>query len=48
MLATQKKAVSTLERFRKDWKQHWMAYLMLIPAIVLLFIFHYISVTFLL
>ena len=38
MLATQKKAVATLERFRKDWKQHWMAYLMLIPAIVLLFI----------
>ena len=44
MLATQKKAVSTLERFRKDWKQHWMAYLMLIPAIVLLFIFHYIPI----
>lgn len=46
MLAQQKISDRNLvmNKFKKDLRQHWLAYLMVIPAIGLLFVFHYIPI----
>lgn len=46
MLAQQKISDRSLvmNKFKKDLRQHWLAYLMVIPAIGLLFVFHYIPI----
>ena len=46
MLAQQKISDRSLvmRKFKKDLRQHWLAYLMVIPAIGLLFVFHYIPI----
>ena len=46
MLAQQKKTDRSLvmAKLKRDLRQHWLAYLMVIPAIGLLFVFHYIPI----